>query len=232
MAKSISNTELRKASLLTGSIYKDRGIKLLRYEIFALLFGAFGLVLGFLSLAMVINIKAEQKIIPYIVSVDKNGSMLSIGNLNSDFSVPEKAIATSACDFIEHLYTRHRDFELRKHSINYVYMHIDTNEDIKDEINGFYLEEEEKFKDLKKTRLVNIGSIVKISDNTYQIEFETYFKGASPYGRTRYLAGVTYRLKHLEHSNLEELRVNPLGIFFTELNVVKKEVSANGKENS
>lgn len=217
-----------KLKLLNGSIYKDRAISLLRKELFALLFGGFGLLMGFISLVMVINIKAEEKIIPYVVSVDRQGSLINIGKVSADIKIPEKAVYATVCEFIEKLYSRYTDFELKKSAINFVFMHLDTAKDVKEEISNFYFEDEEKYKDVLKNRLVSVSSIVKIAEMTYKVEFETYFKGFTKENKTRYYATVSYRINSLEHTSLEELRSNPLGIFITELNVVKKEVSANG----
>ena len=66
-----------------------------------------------------------------------------------------------------------------------------------------------------------IESVVSLSDNTFEVTFKLMTKQKEQNLTERYKAFVSYKRLNVAYDNLEEVRLNPLGLFVNEFNVNK-----------
>lgn len=180
------------------------------------------LSLGFLSLGFAIMTSGRSMYVPYLVTVDKQGSLIDHGLINPSFSLTANMKASFACDYIEKLYSVSKDKDLQYRFLTSVFAMTAVNSQALGFIEEYYTGNEvlsEKY----PQRSVRIDSVASLSDNTFMVEF--YVPSAKNGGQTalygRFKSRVTIEHKDLNHDSLEELRLNPLGIFVTEITLSK-----------
>lgn len=67
---------------------------------FANALGYVGFALGFISLIGYLAADTKNKFIPYLVTVDKQGSILSVGKVQEQRVIPSQVVSAYLCDFI------------------------------------------------------------------------------------------------------------------------------------
>ena len=90
----------KNCSVTLNSISKELYMK----NAIPMVLGIGGLALGFFSLSYLMVIHKEPKVIPYIVTVDRQGSILASEELKATENIPETAVAAFMCDFIEKVF--------------------------------------------------------------------------------------------------------------------------------
>lgn len=66
----------KQAKIASGMKFTDLAIKALRTELVPAFMGLLGMALGFISLAYCIDLSGKTQFRPYVVTVDKQGSVL------------------------------------------------------------------------------------------------------------------------------------------------------------
>ena len=89
----------KQAKIASGMKFTDLAIKALRTELVPAFMGLLGMALGFISLAYCIDLSGKTQFRPYVVTVDKQGSVLFLENPNQD-SLNSKVKASFVCDLI------------------------------------------------------------------------------------------------------------------------------------
>ncbi|MGN0916090.1 MAG: VirB8/TrbF family protein [Succinivibrio sp.] len=186
-------------------------LKELRNTLFPTLFGLFGIAFGLLLLAYNLSLQGKTLYIPYLVTVDTNGSILSSGVINSNSKVPDSAVAASLAMFVEDLYSRsgNLDLEIKKMTRNYA-MTSDASQ-AREFLDNYY-----RTLDLKDMRVKTskVKSIVRTSDNSFEVQFTSDDDSC-------YRVQMIYNLNDLAYRNLDELRLNPTGILINTFIVQK-----------
>ena len=110
MLKGLENIDIAKESL--------------KKEIMPLFTALIASAFGLISLAALIYLQIyKQQVIPYIVTVDRQGAILTSGALNAAKGIPEEIIAATSCDFVEKIRTNTLDNDLKRKNIEFIYAH-------------------------------------------------------------------------------------------------------------
>lgn len=110
----------KQAKIATGMKFTDLAIKALRTELAPAFMGLLGMALGFISLAYCIDLSGKTQFRPYVVTVDKQGSVLFLENPNQD-SLNSKVKASFVCEYVDRLYAVSEDKALQRRFINEIY---------------------------------------------------------------------------------------------------------------
>ena len=110
----------KQAKIATGMKFTDLAIKALHTELVPAFMGLLGMALGFISLAYCIDLSGKTQFRPYVVTVDKQGSVLFLENPNQD-SLNSKVKASFVCEYVDRLYSVSEDKALQRRFINEIY---------------------------------------------------------------------------------------------------------------
>lgn len=189
---------------------------------FANALGYVGFALGFISLIGYLAADTKNKFIPYLVTVDKQGSILSVGKVQEQRVIPSQVVSAYLCDFIENLHTKTTDSALQLELINKVYAAIALNSNAQKVVDEHYQQKNYLKQDLVSEQAF-VDSIVGITNESVQIEFFIKtIKSNEEIVKDYYTALISYKIDTPNYTQLELLRLNPIGLFIYDLNISKK----------
>jgi len=209
----------KKAKIATGMKLIDLATKALRTELVPAFMGMLGMALGFISLSYCIDLSGKTLFRPYVVAVDKQGSVLFLENRDQD-SLSSKVKASFVCEYVDRLYSVSEDKALQRRFINEIYAKTSLGSAASAFIDNFYTKANvmSYATDLQNTA---IESVVSLTDNTFEVTFKLMTRHKEQTLTERYKAFVSYKRLNVTYDNLEEVRLNPLGLFVNEFNVNK-----------
>ncbi len=202
----------------------------LRGNLIPVVMGLFGLSLGFISLSYLMFTQRQSSFVPYLVTVDRQGSVVYSGKAEPFSKIPQNVTADFMCDFIESLYTVTLDKDNQVELIKRVYSRILPSSPARSFADEYYKNEAVLSAKKGTRRRVTVKSVVRAYDNRFNVDFEVQslsdFAGKSE----NYRAVLIFERKNLDYQNIEELRLNPLGLFISEITLSKK-LSVSGEEH-
>lgn len=213
---------MKKLSPLAGMRFDNKASENLKSTVYPLCIGLIGLMLGFLSLAFVILTYGRSQFVPYIVTVDNNGSILNVGTLEESHEISDEMIAAFACDFLEHIYTFSSDKSLQQSFITKAYASILLRSSAKDFLDAHYQSKDYMQSDSNETVKTYVSSLVRLSKDSYQADFSTKTIKGDEVVTDNYKALLSLKQLPLVHKDLNLLRLNPLGLFIYEITVSKR----------
>ena len=176
---------------------------------------------GFLSLGSLLYFQMfKQEIIPYIVTVDRQGAILASGALKSADGIPEEIIATTLCDFLEKLRTYGDDHDLKRRDTEYIYAHIKDKSSALDYVDNYYQKQDPFLKD--RYTKVELQNLIRVAQKTFQIDWIETVDLNQSHKRQKMRAQITYELVRIKHQSLNSLKLNPLGIFVTDIRLSER----------
>lgn len=217
---------------IIGIKFNNLATKTMHNTLMPLLFGLLGLALGFISLAYAMTLQGKSQYIPYLVTVDTNGSLLTHGELKENHQISKNATATFICDFLEGLYNVYLDKQLQVNTINQIYAQIELGSKAQDFADSYYQSNNVLETSKELIQKATIQSIVMLTGQTYQLDFEVYTKSKTVDSLKKYKAIITFKQKALTYTKLDDLRLNPLGIFITQIAVSQRIEAANSWEKT
>lgn len=207
----------KPTKIASGRKFTDLACRALRTELVPAFLGLLGMALGFISLAYCINLSGRTQFRPYVVAVDRQGSVLFLENSVKE-SLSSKVKASFVCEYVDRLYSVSEDKSLQRRFISEIYARTSLGSSASEFIENFYTKSNVMS---YSTALRNtaIESVVSLSDSTFEITFRLMTKNKEQTVSERYKAFVGYRRLNVTYDNLEEVRLNPLGLFVNEFNV-------------
>lgn len=169
----------------------------------------------------IIYIGSQNKLVPYVVEVDKLGNAQAINYAQQSHFSSEQVIKYSLAEFIQNFKTLYGDAKTQKTMTLKVYRYLSPSHSAYNTINEYY-RANSPFERLQTERVrVKIKSIVPINQDTYQIDWEEIV--SDPRGlqlRTdHFKASVTILL--VPPSSEQEIIKNPIGLYIKEFNFSK-----------
>lgn len=179
------------------------------------------LLIALIAVAGLIYIGSQNKLIPYIVEVDKVGEVRAVNYAKQTNISEEKVIKYSLAEYIRNFRTIYGDAKIQKDMIFKVYRYLSPSYPAYNMVNA-YFKENSPFDRLKTERVrVKVNSIVKINKGTYQIDWEEVV--SDPRGmklRTdNFKASIT--MLTVPPSSQADIMKNPIGLFIKEFNFSK-----------
>lgn len=209
----------KKVKVQSGMKFTDLAIKALRTELIPGFLGLLGMALGFVSLAFCINLSGKTQFRPYVVAVDKQGSVMFLENASQD-NLTSKVKASFVCEYVDRLYAVSEDKTLQRRFISEIYARTALGSEASLFIDNFYTRAN-VMSYATSTQNTAIESVVSLSDNTFEVTFKLMTKNREQTVTERYKAFVGYKRMNITYDSLEEVRLNPLGLFVSEFNVNK-----------
>ncbi|MFW0695691.1 VirB8/TrbF family protein [Aliarcobacter butzleri] len=177
------------------------------------------LVIALISVLYVGHIGSQNKLVPYLIEVDKLGNIQKVGivkqgNLNNS-NVTKFSIQT----FIFSWRTIWGEPEMQKKFIFDAYKYLKKNTEAHSFINNYYRANNPFEKGKDKVVRVKVTNIVPQTLNTWQVEWEeeTIIKEIPT--KETYRGLIT--IEQIEPETEEDILNNPGGIFVTALNYSK-----------
>lgn len=178
----------------------------------------------FTTLASILGltyIGSKNKLVPYVVEVDKLGAIQAINYAKQKHIDNQRVIKYSLADFIQNFKTIYGDAKIQKEMIFKIYRYLSPSYPAYNVVNSYY-QEHSPFERLTKEHVrVQINSIVKINQETYQVDWEEIV--SDPRGikiRTdNFKASIT--ILTVPPTTQSEIIKNPIGLFIKEFNFTK-----------
>ncbi len=174
-----------------------------------------------LSILGLIYIGSKNKLVPYVVEVDKLGAIQAINYAKQKHIDNQRVIKYSLADFIQNFKTIYGDAKIQKEMILKIYRYLSPSYTAYNVVNSYY-QEHSPFERLTKERVrVQINSVVKINEATYQVDWEEIVSDPR---------GIKIRTDNFKASMIitlnppttqSEIMKNPIGLFIKEFNFTK-----------
>lgn len=183
---------------------------------------------GMVALCAYISAASSLQIVPYVVTVDRTGAVIARDDLRGAQEVPEQALAADLCAFIEKFRGVSSDPVLNERHMRSVYAHLQDNSQAFGEITRYFREERPHRPDSNPIS-VSIENIIRMTPGTFQIDWN---ERSADEKTVRLRANVTCKTVALQHSELETLQLNPLGVIVTALTISDISKPAAKKEGA
>jgi type IV secretory pathway TrbF-like protein len=184
--------------------------------------GIGGLALGFFSLAYLMVIHKEPKVIPYIVTVDRQGSILASDELKATENIPETAVAAFMCDFIEKVFSICHDSDLQREYVRRGYSMVDLESQARRHLDAYYNGSELFKSGINTSQTVKIESVSRLSDNSFAVDYTLITEKFDDLSEKHYKSVLSYRIGSISFENVEQLRLNPLSLLIYEIKTSRK----------
>ena len=186
-------------------------------------------ILLVLSCIAYFNLSKEVRIKPYVVEVNKEaGEIKTIGVIdNIKYTIDDKLIYSVLSDHVINTRTISLDIVFCYKTIKRQYNFVDKVAGLK--LNEIIAREEiDKKIQQQQSRDIKITSLLKLSDNNYQVRWleRSYTKGSLE--AVEKMAGI-FTVKILVSATEEAKIINPLGITITDFNFAP-EIAGQGEK--
>lgn len=173
------------------------------------------------SVAGLTYIGSQNKLVPYIVEVDKLGNAQAINYAQQSKLDHTKVIKYSLAEFIQNFRTIYADPKIQKEMVYKIYRYLSPSYSAYNMVNAYYKENSPFDRQSTERVRVKVNSIVQINKDTYQIDWEEIV--SDPRGmkmRTdSFKASISFIL--VPPSTQAEIIKNPIGLYIKEFNFSK-----------
>lgn len=207
--------DTKKAREVVNDQFRLKDRTAARWSIVALVLAILSLGLGF----MCVKLANDVKVIPYIVQVDSHGYEVSIGPLQAPDTIDERVIMSRVATFVNRWRTIVTDPAAQKDLIDWVYSCIPAGTNAEASINGWYIKNDPYQAARKaKTRTVEVKTILKVSPQTWRVEWEEMDAEKGFTIKATRWTGL-FTLGITPPTALRQVLKNPLGIYIVEYSV-------------
>jgi type IV secretory pathway TrbF-like protein len=177
--------------------------------------------LGFMSLAGLLYYQIyKQEVIPYIVTIDRQGAILGSGAIKAADGIPEEIIATTLCDFLEKLRSFGDDPDLKRRDIEFIYAHLKPKSPASRCVDDFF-KAQDPFLPNHVAKL-ELQNLIRVGAKTFQIDWIETEDFNKNHNRKKMRAQLIYELVHIRHRSINTLKLNPLGIFVKDIRISER----------
>ena len=166
-------------------------------------------------------IGSQNKLVPYVVEVDKLGNAQAINYAVQTNMNQTKVIKYSLAEFIRNFRTIYGDPKIQKEMIYKIYRYLSPSYSAYNIVNAYYKEDSPFDRQSTERVRVKVNSIVQINKDTYQIDWEEIV--SDPRGmkiRTdSFKASISLVL--VSPTKQAEIIKNPIGLYVKEFNFSK-----------
>ncbi|SFS48831.1 Type IV secretory pathway, TrbF components [Succinivibrio dextrinosolvens] len=187
-----------------------------------LILGLGGLAMGFFCLGYLLMLNREPQVLPYIVSVDRQGSVLASEVLKPSQSIPETALAAFMCEFTEKVFSICQDGDLQREYIRKIYSMVDLESPARRYLDEYYNDSQLFRTGANTLSSVKIDSVSRLSDNSFQVDYTVISQRFDESTEKHFKTVLSYRIGNISFENVEELRLNPLSVLIYEIKTSKK----------
>ena len=174
--------------------------------------------LVFFSWIAYVRLANKIKLVPFIVEIDKERKPTFVGRMDQISYVADDSVVFSILnEFVINVRSISLDkvFTYRKIKMEYSFLGKDMKNKMNGDINALNLEK--KFKD-KQTVDVQVTSMLKNSDNIYQINWTEKYYTDGNYTSLKKWTGV-FSITQDKNLSEEDILINPLGIIIQDYHI-------------
>lgn len=203
-----------KARLLSQQELNAAALNI-RHQTVPLVFALSALAFAFVVLGIFVYQSQRSSVVPYVVTIDRQGTVLAREELKAEQSVPERALAAELCSFLDSLRRHAEAKEEAKQDIRRAYAHVQPGSSALAALNEYY----ESGEGLEGPgRFVHIENVLRISAERFQIDWTEIYHGSRRKPR-KMRAQLTYSLARYRSYDHEHILLNPLGVLVSELHI-------------
>lgn len=193
---------------LASQVLKGRAI--------TLAFAFMGCAFGFFCLSAYVQQVNRTHIIPYLVTVDSHGVVLSQGEVDPSFEVPQEVVAATLANFISNLRQVSSDPNAQKEAILKVYAHVKDGDEAQKRLDEHY-KTHNPFEEGKKKRVeVRISNVLAQSPQALQIDWHEKTITNLQSKEKKLRAQVFFKVEKVQDLEAQKLLLNPLSIYVTD----------------
>lgn len=154
----------------------------------------------------------QNKLIPYVVSVDERGATVQVYEMSKMQPVDVKVIRAQLAQFISDVRTISPDLTVMKNAIKRLYTHLNNSSQATTFLNEYFSSDSPFAKAKKSTIGVEIQQILPLSDNSWQIEWseQEYGRDGKDLGKRSYTATLLITVGNTV--NEATILDNPIGL--------------------
>lgn len=162
-----------------------------------------------------IVLSTKAKVIPYVVAIDNLGRVLAAGPADQASRADDRLKRAALFQWVSDLRTVTTDGVAQRKAIDRVYSMIASGSPAQVEIGEFYRSDPPYQRAQTKTVDVDVKAVFAASDKTYQVEWTETIRGLSGQveSEDRWKGSFTIAVSPPTDEKL--IRVNPLGIYVT-----------------
>ncbi len=185
--------------------------KALRGNLALLLLLCFSLATSFFFMGAYVYSNSQSQLIPYIVTVDSHGIVVSSDIVDSKFQVPRQALIATLGDFVQCLRQISTDKQMQKQSIYKVYSHV-KDKNLADKLDSIYRQDNPFELMQKGFKQITIDSIILNSNNSATVTFieQSNFDGQESIKHMQ--ANLIFEINQVSKDK-QIIKNNPLGIY-------------------
>ncbi|MEJ6469945.1 type IV secretion system protein [Fusobacterium nucleatum] len=172
----------------------------------------------FFSLIAYVRLANKTKLVPFIVEIDKERKPTFVGRMDQINYIADDSVVFSILnEFVINVRSISLDkvFTYKKIKMEYSFLGKDMKNKMNGDINALNLEK--KFKD-KQTIDVQVTSMLKNSDNIYQINWTEKYYTDGNYTSLKKWTGV-FSITQDKNLSEEDILINPLGIIIQDYHI-------------
>ena len=184
-----------------------------------------------LSLAfggMMIWMAAQNKVVPYVVQVDKQGYSVAIKSAEQGSAADSRVVVAALSQFFSNFKTRVVDTYAQRAMVNDVYSYLARGSSAETIVSHYYRENNPFVNNDGYTTLVEVKSVLAVGGGgtSWQVLWtESRLRRGEIRSTTEWRAIVTIAISPVRE--LADVIKNPLGIYITELNMAQDVVTVD-----
>jgi type IV secretion system protein VirB5 len=176
------------------------------------------LCLALIAVAGLAYLAAQNRVIPYIVAVDKLGAPVAVSYADRALPADTRIVRAMLARFIVNLRSVYADATAQRRAIEDAYALLSAADPATHRINHYFREHHPFDRAKSETVSVEIKSVLPLSDRTWQIEWEESIRsrGGEEKKHPHMLAAVSIAVTPPQDE--ATLLRNPIGLYVREIN--------------
>jgi type IV secretion system protein VirB5 len=180
------------------------------------------LAIAFVSVLYLGYMGTQNKLIPYVIEVDKLGNTAKVAMIKESTDLKSKNVVKYSLNtFIYSWRTVWGNAETQRKFIMDAYTYLKPQSSAFIQTNGFYKNNNPFERGIKEKVKVKIKSIVPQNINTWQVEWEEITTSLMEEELSKKTWRGLFTIEQIVPSTEEQIMKNPLGIFITDFNFAK-----------
>ena len=172
------------------------------------------LIITFLAVGGFIYTSSQNRFIPYIVQVDKLGEPVSTFRAKASMISDPKIIKFALSEFVVNYRTVYNDKDVQVQMIKKAYNYLSANSPAYNMLTQYFVDNPPFHQ--KKRVVAKIISILQLSENNYQIDWEEKsYNSKGELNRTENYKGIA-KFAIVPPTTEEGILKNPIGLYITE----------------
>lgn len=165
-----------------------------------------------------VYIGAQNKIVPYVVEVDKLGGVAAVQRADAVNAVDSRVVKAYLARFVADWRTVSIDRQAQKGSIDRVYAMLPSGSVALSKLNDYFRTNNPFTLASKRTVSVAVTNLLPLSEQTWQVEWQEVTRDSrgDVQGNLRMKASIIVGITPSTDERL--ILINPLGVYVTDLN--------------